>query len=81
MADTRILDATIATLRGKPRKSRSGVIQVSVHINHRHGTYLIQVGSRIVADGTGTPEAAEAIANEKAAALRQRGKRAVVVVF
>ena len=80
---TRHLDAAIAIFKSTElvKRSRSAGIQVSVHHDPKKNEYLIQVGSRIVSEGTGDRDEATRVATEHAERLQKLGKKTIVVVY
>lgn len=80
---TRHLDTAIAIFKGNDlvKRSRSVGVQVSVHHDPKKNEYLIQVGSRIVAEGTGDRDEATRVATEHAERLTNLGKKIIVVVY
>jgi hypothetical protein len=84
MSKTKHLDTAIAILSGAgaaKRSKRGPVIEVTVHVDAKRGTYMVQVGSRITSEGTGNHEQARAAGQAKAEALRALGKKASVTVY
>lgn len=83
MSDTRHLDTAITILSGAgvAKRTRSYSIQVSVHHDPKKNEYLVQVGSRIVAEGAGDRAAATRAGEEQAERLKVLGKKAVVIVY
>ena len=79
---TRHLDTAIEIFKGSEltKRSRSGLM-VSVHHDAKRNEYVVQVGSRVVAEGTGDREAATRVAHEHAERLKALGKRVTVVVY
>lgn len=84
MSKTKHLDTAISLFKGTDlvkRAKRGPVVEVTVHVDAKHGTYMVQVGSRITSEGTGNHEQARAAGEAKAAALRALGKQASVTVY
>jgi hypothetical protein len=81
MTDTRILDASIKLLKGTPNR-RASDRRVEVHYNDKDSTFMIQVGSRVVAEGKGTRDEAKRMADERASRLSVLlGKHYTVTVY
>jgi hypothetical protein len=84
MSKTKHLDTAISIFKGTDlvkRAKRGPVIEVTVHVDAKRGTYMVQVGSRITAEGSGTREQAVAAGEAKAEALRVLGQKASVTVY
>lgn len=83
MTDTRLLDAAIDLLSGAnvAKRSRSSSIQVSVHHDPKKNEFMVQVGSRIVMEGTGDRDAATHAGDAQVKRLKALGKKAVVFVY
>lgn len=84
MSKTKHLDAALEIFKVSDtvkRAKRGPVVEVTVHVDTKRGTYMVQVGSRITSEGTGTHEQARAAGEAKAAALRAIGKQASVTVY
>lgn len=82
MTDTRHLDTAISILKGSgTKRTRGPGIQVSVHHDPKRNEFMVQVGSRIVAEGVGDRAVATRAGDEQAARLKALGKKAVVIVY
>jgi hypothetical protein len=84
MSKTKHLDTAIAIFKCTvlvKRGKRGPVVEVTVHVDAKRGTYMVQVGSRITSEGTGNREQAIAAGEAKAGALRALGKKASVTVY
>lgn len=80
---TRHLDTAISILSGANtvKRQRSFSIQVSVHHDPKKNEFMVQVGSRIVVEGTGDRAAATRAGEAQAERLKALGKKAVVIVY
>lgn len=80
---TRHLDTAINILSGAgvAKRSRSFSVQVSVHHDPKKNEYLVQVGSRVVTEGTGSRADATQAGEEQVERLKVLGKKAVLVVY
>ena len=80
---TRHLDTAINILSGAgvAKRSRSFSVQVSVHHDPKKNEFMVQVGSRIVAEGVGDRAAATRAGDAHAERLKDLGKKAVVIVY
>lgn len=82
MTDTRILDASIKLLKGSGKKPARVAAAVVLHYDDTKGTYLLQTGSRITAEGRATKDEAVAIAQAKQASLvRLLGKPVSLTIY
>lgn len=81
MSNTRILDATLAVLKGTPGSKRAKLTCVNVDLYVGVGKYTIQVGGRVVEDQAGTEEQGKDAAFKRAEKLRALGKNAVVNIY
>jgi hypothetical protein len=84
LSKTKHLDTAIAIFKGtelSKRGKRGPVVEVTVHVDAKRGTYMVQVGSRITSEGIGNHEQARAAGEAKAEALRALGKKASVTVY
>lgn len=83
MNKIRHLDAVIEVFKGTDtiKRGRSVSIVVSVHCDAKRNTYIVQVGSRVVAEGIGDRAAATRAGDAQATRLKTLGKKAVVVVY
>lgn len=81
--NTRHLDTAINILSGAgvAKRSRSFSVQVSVHHDPKKNEYLVQVGSRVVSEGTGSRADATQAGEEQVERLKVLGKKAVLVVY
>lgn len=81
MSKTRILDATLATLRGSPAARRAPrKAQVQLEVWAASDTYTITANGKTLETGEGTPDYAKQRADDRAAAVRCMGKTVVVYV-
>lgn len=71
MTDTRILDASIALLKGTGKKPARVAAAVVLHYDEAKQTFLLQTGSRVVQEGHATKDEAIQIAQRKQASLVQ----------
>lgn len=80
---TRHLDTAINILSGAgvAKRSRSFSVQVSVHHDPKKNEYLVQVGSRVVTEGTGSRADATQAGEEQVERLKALGKKAVLLVY
>lgn len=80
---TRHLDTAINILSGAgvAKRSRSFSVQVSIHHDPKKNEYLVQVGSRVVTEGTGSRADATQAGEEQVERLKVLGKKAVLVVY
>lgn len=80
---TRHLDTAINLLSGAgvAKRSRIFSVQVSVHHDPKKNEYLVQVGSRVVTEGTGSRADATQAGEEQVGRLKALGKKAVLVVY
>lgn len=80
---TRHLDTAINILSGAgvAKRSRSFSVQVSVHHDPKKNEYLVQVGSRVVTEGTGSRADATQAGEEQVERLKVLGKKAVLLVY
>lgn len=80
---TRHLDTAIEILGGGKgaKRPRSFSVQVSVHHDPKKNEFMVQVGSRIVAEGAGDRAAATRAGEAQAERLKNLGKKAVVIVY
>lgn len=83
MTDTRHLDTAIHILGGgnMVKRKKTSVVDVSVYVDIKQGTYLVQVGSKTLLTGAGNHEQATAAANAKADSIRAMGKCVSVTVY
>lgn len=84
MNKTRHLDNAINTLGGgnNPlvKRGRSAFL-VQVHHDAKRNEYLIQIGTRVVAEGQGDREAATRAGNEHVERLRKLGRNASAIIY
>jgi hypothetical protein len=80
---TRHLDTAISIFKsnGLVKRGHRPVIQVAVHHDPRKNEYLVQVGSRVVAEGVGDRAAATLAGDTHAERLKNLGKKTVVIVY
>lgn len=80
---TRHLDTAISIFNGNDlvKRGRTPAIQVSVHHDPKKNEFMVQVGSRIVAEGIGDRTAATRAGDAHAERLKGLGKKAVVIVY
>lgn len=80
---TRHLDTAISILSGAnaAKRQRSFTIQVAVHHDPKKNEFLVQVGSRVVMEGSGDREAAKRAGEEQVERLKVLGKKATVIVY
>lgn len=80
---TRHLDTAINILSGAgvAKRSHSFSVQVSVHHDPKKNEYLVQVGSRVVTEGTGSRADATQAGEEQVERLKALGKKAVLLVY
>lgn len=83
MNKTRHLDTAIEIFKGNDtvKRGRSASIQVAVHHDPKKNEYVVQVGSRIVAEGVGDRAAATRAGDAQIERLKALGKKAVVIVY
>lgn len=81
MSKTRILDATLAVLKGTPGSKRTKTHHTGIDLYIGVGKYTIQVNGRIVEDQAGTEEQGKEAAFKRAEALRRLGKNPIVTIY
>lgn len=81
MTDTRILDASIALLKGTGKKPARKPAQVQLEVWATDGTYTIASNGRIVEEGKGDAAYAKAQADTRADAIRKLGKTVIVYTY
>jgi hypothetical protein len=83
VSKTRHLDVAIELLKGNDtvKRARMPAIQVTVHHDPKRNEYVVQVGSRVVAEATGDRASAIKAGEDQVQRLKSLGKKTALTVY